>query len=126
MPNHSPEPWESRYTPGPWQYRSAPLRGEETYVITTTRPDLDRPAEYFTPFEATVEGCANASRIVACVNALAGLNPAAVPDLIAACRYYLQDGVHGDKESLLMITDAVLKAQIPLFPEVKAKEPQDE
>ncbi len=39
---------------------------------------------------ASTENAANAARIVACVNACEGINPAAVPDMLRAARYALE------------------------------------
>ena len=63
--NHTPEPWTCRkntHDNGEWVIQKKPL------------PVAD------------VECEADARRIVACVNACAGINPEAVPDLIKACQ----------------------------------------
>ena len=43
-----------------------------------------------------IYGKTNAYRIVACVNACEGINPEAVPDLLAACKAMLQSAVDGE------------------------------
>ena len=60
---------------------------------------------------------ANARRIVACVNACEGINPEAVPDLLAACELCLEwmDDVCGIQspyeEVTIKIKDAIAKAR---------------
>jgi len=83
MSKHSPEPWEQRIQPEPpensrWAHSSRnPVTihgGPNGFVVAV----VDRN---YTPTNEYAE--ANAARIVACVNACAGINPEAVPEMLA-------------------------------------------
>lgn len=79
---HTPEPW---YEDDGGIYSACDLRVADTFNTEDPIPEE--------------EAAANAARIVACVNACAGINPEAVRDLLAAlefyadaARYHEQDG----------------------------------
>lgn len=85
MTAHTPEPWES----------SGDIIVNRQITICKMAWDFggDRHANGTLPWK-TAE--ANMERIVACVNACAGINPEAVPMLLAACKAVLNsDGVIG-------------------------------
>ena len=75
MSEHTPEPW--KYLPPDHVGGAAiiPMEGPCICTFWNENPDLRSEAEHD----------ANARRIVACVNACEGINPEAVPDLLAAC-----------------------------------------
>ena len=97
---HTPEPWIVIMIPAPRHDASKPfdmtlptaqpaiMQAESVAPLFMGEPDprfvaavgCESPRDGWTP-----EDKANAARIVACVNGCAGLNPAAVPGLLAAC-----------------------------------------
>ena len=90
----------SKHTPEPWEYGTFPKwqPGRSNYHVV--RPQGEFPhggwiADFGYPCDDVAE--ANAQRAVACVNALAGLNSEAVPDVVAALRGLLHgvDGAFG-------------------------------
>ena len=129
MPNHSPEPWrvgeqiiettaEARLTPPKLLRDGRHMRFYNPQIVS----GLDDVCPELTVYEHDeAESNANLHRIVACVNALAGLNPAAVPKLVAVCEqlvcdYYLPYSckpgeVMGD--TVRLIADAVALAKEP-------------
>lgn len=83
----------SKHTPEPWEYGTFPKwqPGRSNYHVV--RPQGEFPhggwiADFGYPCDDVAE--ANAQRAVACVNALAGINPEAVPDVVAALRALLE------------------------------------
>lgn len=70
---HTPEPWEARKDPQRWIVKAiyGSFGMDDSQLI---------PAR----MGAGVREEANAERIVACVNACAGLNPEAVPEMVKA------------------------------------------
>ena len=83
----------SKHTPEPWEYGTFPKwqPGRSNYHVV--RPQGEFPhggwiADFGYPCDDVAE--ANAQRAVACVNALTGLNPEAVPDVVAALRGLLR------------------------------------
>ena len=67
------------YTSGPWRWverraTALVLIGNGDHAVAHMAPSRRQPAKR-----------ADADRIVACVNACDGINPEAVPDLLAAC-----------------------------------------
>lgn len=100
MCKHTPEPWECE----PHSHGSGPGTKYDWTILGGTYLDYHEDDEQ--PDDPTIEPSkvstvvakalgnatsgviteANARRIVACVNACQGLNPEAVPDLLAACK----------------------------------------
>lgn len=78
---HSPEPWAVYPEVGLCEARAKDVN-YKSYIIWD---GADGPY----PKDEDVE------RIVACVNACAGINPEAVPDLLAACKVALGLHEHG-------------------------------
>lgn len=78
-----------KHTPGPWVVHIDKSRGNWVYNIRTEKPHNPSGglgkhiAECNGLMEARGEN--NAEHIVACVNACAGINPEAVPELVKAC-----------------------------------------
>jgi len=64
-----------KHTPEPWA-----RRGDMVYTVEDEPGQAACVADCHAP--NTEEAAANADRIVACVNACAGINPAAVPKLL--------------------------------------------
>lgn len=84
MSKHTPEPWEA-VEPSNW-YGTAILVRKERGDPIAQIPLMGWPIRV---------ARANAERIVACVNACKGINPEAVPDLLAALEQ-LCDTIHAD------------------------------
>lgn len=86
---------ETKHTPGPWRndpakgsaVGAAPVIVADTCWRGTTR---EIAKVLFHGGSEDPEVQANARRIVACVNACEGINPKAVPDLLAACKEVLR------------------------------------
>jgi len=85
MAEHTSEPWDvqNKGILGTGSARHEVVQGvnrdgSKNLPRITRMPDL------------SYSSYANAKRIVACVNACAGINPEAVPDLLAACRLSLE------------------------------------
>ena len=76
VPSHAPEPWRV----GKGSFMGLAVLDADSDGVCACSTGLQ-------PLYAGDEEAkrANARRIVACVNACAGLNPEAVPDLLAAC-----------------------------------------
>lgn len=136
MFEHTPEPWECE----PHSHGSGPGTKYDWTILGGTYLDYHEDDEQ--PDDPTIEPSkvstvvakalgnatsgviteANARRIVACVNACAGLNPEAVPDLISAVigmaeridEYVSElrlDGMRGEANNVEMISNT-LKAAI--------------
>ena len=97
--NHTPEPWHV------YQGRGANPRlhigGSDSGNAIFSTPELSRDPR---DKEANLARLADCDRAVACVNALAGLNPDAVAGVVAALEeiksardYYAQEGVYPEK-----------------------------
>lgn len=89
---------EHRHTPEPWRFDHGGIYGAESVHISgydypapngygrcSSRSYTDRVCEIVGGFDNEARN-ANAARIVACVNALAGLNPDGVADVVEALR----------------------------------------
>jgi len=77
------------HTPGPWKIFDGYGSDRSRPAIVDSIPDRDgRCVANCIAFAATTnpEAQANAARIVACVNACEGINPEAVPELLAYIR----------------------------------------
>ena len=74
----------SDYTPEPWEAQDAP--GDCIPLVLSKAGNGCLVAECNPSYTNAVEAMANAERIVACVNACAGMNPEAVPHLRAAAK----------------------------------------
>jgi hypothetical protein len=75
MEKHTPEPWTARkntHDNGEW--------------VVQAKPEA----------VADVETEADARRIAACVNACAGINPEAVPDLVRSLKWIVDCGDYGE------------------------------
>lgn len=83
MSEHTPEPWFANGS----EIRASNPKAERKH---TFRPFVAQML--CGPSFSTAEVEANAHRIAACVNACAGLNPEAVPDLLAAAEKVLRAG----------------------------------
>jgi len=85
---------ESKHTMGPWRVGTGTVTRMDCETKTVCGQGIviaEAPA--YIQEERPVRD-ANAARIVACVNACEGLNPAAIPDLLAAAEEAL--ALHGD------------------------------
>lgn len=81
---------KSTHTPGPW-YAWPDGKGVSVGVNQSAR-DICRLTYSGRPFDPPEEQrVPNAERIVACVNACAGINPEAVPELLAALEGLLEE-----------------------------------
>jgi hypothetical protein len=87
----------TKHTNEPWQLLMVDGEHDETHrgIIFCQRPETDcckanpRIALAIVDHIEGGEGEANASRIVSCVNACAGLNPESVPELLALAQHVL-------------------------------------
>ena len=70
------------HTPGPWFLHGKP--GYEALEIFGTNRPIAKSLYHLGSEDN--EADANARRIVACVNACEGINPEAVPELLAVCK----------------------------------------
>lgn len=70
---HTPGPWTAKANPNDWGWDFPNVQDAKNCRPICHVPDWDKP-----------EGEANWARIVACVNACEGINPEAVPDMLAA------------------------------------------
>jgi len=76
---------KARYTPAPWEALDCTIwsaSGEGSFPIAQTASHWADNK----PGSSNAIECVNASRIVACVNACAGINPEAVPKILACLR----------------------------------------
>lgn len=81
MSEHTPEPWESvKALSGSENDRGFNIYGGAQFIGRVSPMIKDKRGN------ASEEGIANADRIVACVNACAGINPEAVPDVLEALK----------------------------------------
>ena len=95
MPNHSPEPWQVQRVPPGHEEEVIETVGQlvmfegETAQFSYHAVVIDNSDDF--EYGPLLEACdksqrtPNLHRIVACVNALAGLNPAAVRKLVKIC-----------------------------------------
>jgi hypothetical protein len=94
MTAHTPEPWKLS--------QDGTITNAEGYVTLLSQSPQART---------------NAARIVACVNACAGINPEAVPDLRTALRHILEDLDNWDdgitQASIIEARAALAKARQP-------------
>lgn len=74
---------KTKHTPEPWADGPARPNGEVLILGEVTRTVAYVPTA--SGFYNADVARANSARIVACVNFCAGIDPAAVPDLLAAC-----------------------------------------
>lgn len=82
MSKHSPEPWHTNGTTSDEPDSFAIYNDDSEFVATLMYPFAE-DAEM--PSDETRE--ANAERIVACVNACKGINPACVPELVEFVKF---------------------------------------
>lgn len=86
MSKHTPEPWTTEGSNG--IYLKLPNGDTHSFpIIWSEKAGMD--VAYIVPMDDTKR--ADADRIVACVNALAGLNPEAVQDVVEALRGILRE-----------------------------------
>lgn len=95
---------KTKHTPGPWTAAGPRITCRDNWnlivaILPTTidpRPTPDAAAD------SLAERDANAARIVTCVNACEGINPEAVPELLALAERTLAflRKWHGDAEGL--------------------------
>ena len=83
----------SAHTPEPWEFWNRTTDDPDSKLIMKAYPSGEKGAavcapiaEMGSPKDADFDDDANGERIVACVNALAGINPEAVPMLVKAAR----------------------------------------
>lgn len=91
MTNHTPEPWKDV------GFIGAPASSASSgYLLIGNTRDRGDHGDGTGCDRQTAD--ANRARIVACVNACAGINPAAVPDLMAVAKstVLVLDSVQGD------------------------------
>lgn len=74
---------DAKHTPGPWRLCRA--TGEQGEPLVILPPDGNRRIAQL----CGRSDAANGRRVVACVNACQGINPEAVPELLAALRRLL-------------------------------------
>jgi len=117
---------ETKHTPEPWTVLFAADRDDgddiaDTQIISTVGCPYSHIATVHYGNEGSdhpgyVEHGANATRIVACINACAGINPEALPDLLAACEllvYRVECQADGDQigpEDIAEARAAIAKA----------------
>jgi hypothetical protein len=75
-PQHTPTPWSTEAAYSPEAGRDVP----SPYILGPDGQNVAAAMAWHDEYNA------NAARIVACVNALAGLNPSAIPALVEALR----------------------------------------
>ncbi len=82
----------SKHTPGPWciNYRSATSVEDKVGRLVASTGGRQSNVK-----DENLENEANAARIIVCVNACAGINPEAVPELLAAL-YEAEWAIPGD------------------------------
>jgi hypothetical protein len=90
---HTQEPWYQHETEGKLY---ASIRGRSGRCVADCGSRSDAIAQ------------ANAKRIVSCVNACAGINPAAVPKLLAALDEFVIEYVEGTDP---ILDDTLIKAR---------------
>lgn len=91
---------ETQHTPEPWTLNTLPVtpdiyhhtiggyaRDDKRAVIIATAYPVTTGYPITDDGQPGSESHANATRIVACVNACEGINPDAVPNLIRECKY---------------------------------------
>jgi hypothetical protein len=71
---------ETKHTPEPWEIADTSIIAGDICIAV-----IEDDGGYEAPYE---ERQANAARIVACVNALAGLNPEAIKDVVEALQCF--------------------------------------
>ena len=78
----------NKHTPGPWTYHHEPSLNRYAVRAEPFGTETILSISYWsrTPIWDRERAEADASRIVSCVNACDGINPEAVPDLLAACK----------------------------------------
>ena len=131
MPNHSPEPWQVQRVPPGHEEEVIETVGQlvmfegETAQFSYHAVVIDNSDDF--EYGPLLEACdksqrtPNLHRIVACVNACAGLNPVAVPTLLAVCEAFVSDyfvphsskGGEVSQGTARMIRDVVLLAKAP-------------
>jgi hypothetical protein len=83
---------EAKHTPEPWKVQTLHSDG---MIVTRDRLEIVTPewdVVTGTPGAPPIRRSSDASRIVACVNALAGMNPEAVAELVEAARQIVEFG----------------------------------
>lgn len=115
--NHTPEPWKADeqsiyYTAGAARIAYFP----DSYIFIAGKGDLSIPAK---------KAGANASRTAMCVNACAGLNPEAIPEMVKTLEFCSSPWTDLDlnpgqtirqvfrKEMMEMAQAAIAKAKAP-------------
>jgi len=79
---HTPEPWEAKVIDG--------FTEQKPYILGPHREEIAVMLDWATRPIFPLEQQANADRIVACVNGCEGINPEAVPELVAACMSFVR------------------------------------
>ena len=75
---------EQKHTAGPWVAKVIDgVTEREPYILGSNREEIAVMLDWATRPIFPLEQQANADRIVACVNACEGINPEAVPGLVA-------------------------------------------
>jgi hypothetical protein len=82
MPPHTPGPWKTIECDGYTYLNPDRASGEYALIARMTGPSDERID-------------LNADRIVACINALAGLDPSALADLVEAARLVIDRAANG-------------------------------
>ena len=85
---HSPTPWHAVHANTPRRYRVNINPHEGTTLFSLSGP-----------YHAGARILADATRIVACVNACEGLNPDKLPEAVASLRAYLKASPKGAYDS---------------------------
>jgi len=98
--NKGVEMSKAQHTPGPWRVEG------DVFVTGSDDHSILAGASTFHPDDIC---CANAERIVECVNACEQVaDPSVVPELIAACRSMLHHARVGDLHKWSQIENAVV------------------
>lgn len=105
----------NKHTPGPWTYHHEPSLNRYAVRAEPFGTETILSISYWsrTPIWDRERAEADASRIVSCVNACDGINPEAVPDLLAACEAALSFG-EGHPDRTPSWHDARLATQLTL------------
>jgi purine nucleoside phosphorylase len=96
------------HTPEPWRVdsisRSCVTNDEQGKYVPVSGPGWSALAEFACDTDGgeagVLRGRINAARAVACVNACAGINPEAVPDMLMSVKTFLDMIDHSDLDDL--------------------------
>jgi len=80
----------NKHTPEPWKWVGASIEGPNYTTVLEVR---DTPENSFPELQSGELICSEGDRehIISCVNACAGINPEAVPELLEVCKTVLTE-----------------------------------